>query len=185
MHPDGDRFYLDIPDRELAACADGLAAEDASQPVKSVTKDAVSVKIPDALPENAATLDLWKDYSSRCISCGRCNFVCPTCTCFTMQDLFYRDNDHGRAGERRRVWASCQVDGYTDMAGGICFRKDPGERMRFKVLHKISDYKKRFGYHMCVGCGRCENICPEYISYTECLNRLDAAARSSAEGGEQ
>ena len=57
--------------------------------------------------------------------------------------------------------------------------------MRFKVLHKISDYKKRFGYHMCVGCGRCENICPEYISYTECLNRLDAAARSSAEGGEQ
>ena len=134
--------------------------------MKSVTKDAVSVKIPDALPENAATLDLWKDYSSRCISCGRCNFVCPTCTCFTMQDLFYRDNDHGRAGERRRVWASCQVDGYTDMAGGICFRKDPGERMRFKVLHKISDYKKRFGYHMCVGCGRCENICPEYISYT-------------------
>ena len=185
VHPDGDRFYLDIPDRELAACADGLAAEDASQPVKSVTTDAVSVKIPDALPENAATLDLWKDCSSRCISCGRCNFVCPTCTCFTMQDLFYRDNDHGRAGERRRVWASCQVDGYTDMAGGICFRKDPGERMRFKVLHKISDYKKRFGYHMCVGCGRCENICPEYISYTECLNRLDAAARSSAEGGEQ
>ena len=166
-------------------CALASARRAASQPVKSVTKDAVSVKIPDALPENAATLDLWKDYSSRCISCGRCNFVCPTCTCFTMQDLFYRDNDHGCAGERRRVWASCQVDGYTDMAGGICFRKDPGERMRFKVLHKISDYKKRFGYHMCVGCGRCENICPEYISYTECLNRLDAAARSSAEGGEQ
>ena len=44
--------------------------------------------------------------------------------------------------------------------------------MRFKVLHKVSDYKKRFGYHMCVGCGRCENVCPEYISYIACLQKL-------------
>ena len=49
------------------------------------------------------------------------------------------------AGERRRVWASCQVDGYSDIAGGISFRKDQGERMRFKVLHKIQNYKNRFG----------------------------------------
>ena len=46
-----------------------------------------------------------------------CNFVCPTCTCFTMQDIFYKDNP--KAGERRRVWASCQVDGYSDIAGDI------------------------------------------------------------------
>ena len=39
-----------------------------------------------------------------CIACGRCNFVCPTCTCFIMQDIAYKEN--GRAGERRRVWAS-------------------------------------------------------------------------------
>ena len=50
--------------------------------------------------------------------------------------------------------ASCQVDGYSDIAGGHSFRQSQGERMRFKVLHKISDHKKRFGYHMCVGCGR-------------------------------
>ena len=87
-----------------------------------------------------------------------------------MQDIFYRDND--QAGERRRVWASCQVDGYSDIAGGISFRKDQGERMRFKVLHKVYHYKNRFGYHMCVGCGRCEEVCPEYISYIGCLHKL-------------
>ena len=113
---------------------------------------------------------MWQEYGSRCIGCGRCNFVCPTCTCFTMQDIFYKDNP--KAGERRRVWASCQVDGYSDIAGGHSFRQNQGERMRFKVLHKISDYKKRFGYHMCVGCGRCENVCPEYISYIACLQKL-------------
>ena len=87
-----------------------------------------------------------------------------------MQDIFYRDNP--KAGERRRVWASCQVDGYTDIAGGISFRKKQGDRFRFKVMHKIYDYEKRFGYPMCVGCGRCDNICPEYISYSNCVNRL-------------
>ena len=44
--------------------------------------------------------------------------------------------------------------------------------MRFKVLHKISDFKKQFGYQMCVGCGRCDDICPEYISFSACVNRL-------------
>ena len=87
-----------------------------------------------------------------------------------MQDIFYRDN--ANVGERRRVWASCQIDGYTEMAGGHGFRKNQGDRMRFKVMHKIYDFEKRFGYPMCVGCGRCDDVCPEYISYSNCVNRL-------------
>ena len=128
------------------------------------------VTLPKKLSNESFTKEIWEEYGARCIGCGRCNFVCPTCTCFTMQDIFYRDNP--KAGERRRVWASCQVDGYTDIAGGISFRKKQGDRFRFKVMHKIYDYEKRFGYPMCVGCGRCDNICPEYISYSNCVNRL-------------
>ena len=114
-----------------------------------------------------------EEYNSRCINCGRCNFVCPTCTCFTMQDLFYSEN--GKVGERRRIWASCMVDGFTDVAGGGSYRKKNGERMRFKLLHKVLDYKQRNGYHMCVGCGRCDDICPEYISFSGCINKLQSA----------
>jgi anaerobic sulfite reductase subunit A len=58
------------------------------------------------------------------------------------------------------------------MAGGHKFRDNNGQRMRFKVLHKVYDYNKRFGYHMCTGCGRCDDICPEYISFSTCVNRL-------------
>ena len=140
-----------------------------------VTETGVHVKIPDGLSIDAANSKMWDEYDDRCINCGRCNFVCPTCTCFTMQDIFYTDN--GKVGERRRVAASCMVDGYTDVAGGGSYRKKNGQRMRFRVLHKVYDYKERFGYHMCVGCGRCDDICPEYISFSHCINKLESVVK--------
>lgn len=133
----------------------------------------ISVHIPENLSEKVSESSLWRDYDARCIACGRCNFVCPTCTCFTMQDILYSEN--GKAGERRRVMASCMVDGFTDVAGGGGYRKKNGDRMRFKVMHKVYDYKQRKGYHMCVGCGRCDDICPEYISFPNCINQLKNA----------
>ena len=45
--------------------------------------------------------------------------------------------------------------------------------MRFKVMHKIHDFNKRFGYHMCVGCGRCDDACPQYISFSECIDKIN------------
>lgn len=140
-----------------------------------VTKNPVIVHIPENLNIKVINVNMWKEYNERCTACGRCNFVCPTCTCFTMQDIFYTDN--GKVGERRRVWASCQIEGFTDMAGGHSYRKDQGQRMRFKVLHKVYDYQKRNGVHMCVGCGRCDDICREYISFSQCINRLEDAMK--------
>ncbi len=142
-----------------------------------VTETKTHVHIPENLSLDVMDSSIWEEYNQRCIACGRCNFVCPTCTCFTMQDVFYEGSDYKKAGERRRVWASCQVDGYTNMAGGHAFRLNKGQRMRFKVMHKVHDYKKRFGYHMCVGCGRCDDICPEYISFSACINKLSEAMK--------
>ena len=161
--------YMELRYRELEELLWDYG-QNAQEKLTFVEKNEIHVEIPEKLPDAIHQDPLWQEYGSRCIGCGRCNFVCPTCTCFTMQDIFYKDNP--KAGERRRVWASCLVNGYSDIAGGHSFRQSQGERMRFKVLHKISDYKKRFGYHMCVGCGRCENVCPEYISYVACLQKL-------------
>lgn len=141
-----------------------------------VTETKTTVSVPEQLSAAQVTaLGFWAEYDGRCINCGRCTFSCPTCTCYTMQDLFYSDN--GRAGERRRVWASCMVDGFTDVAGGSSYRKKNGERMRFKTSHKILDFKQRFGYTMCVGCGRCDDICPEYISFSRIINRLSGEVK--------
>lgn len=163
-----DMVTMDIKWDVLAA--DMTEAEAADVVPDYVTENKEKVTLPKNLSNETFKNEIWKEYGDRCIACGRCNFVCPTCTCFTMQDIFYKDN--AKVGERRRVWASCQIDGYTEMAGGHGFRKTQGERMRFKVMHKIYDYEKRFGYPMCVGCGRCDDVCPEYISYSNCVNRL-------------
>ncbi|MBQ7536375.1 MAG: anaerobic sulfite reductase subunit AsrA [Stomatobaculum sp.] len=168
----------DVPDQEMDAV---FAAHGTPEDVTPsyVTENEVHVRIPENVPLRIIKDSLWDEYTTRCINCGRCNYVCPTCTCYTMQDVFYTDN--GKVGERRRVGASCMVDGYTNVAGGGQYRKTNGERMRFKVLHKISDFKKRFGYQMCVGCGRCDDVCPEYISFTNIINKVADAAEKEAE----
>ena len=171
---DGHQYVKDVAEKGAAAV---IVEKDVEVPF--VSENQTHVHIPENLSIDVAKSSMWEEYNGRCINCGRCNFVCPTCTCFTMQDLFYTEN--GRVGERRRVWASCMVDGYTDVAGGGSYRKKNGERMRFKVLHKVLDYKQRNGYHMCVGCGRCDDVCPEYISFSNCINKLEQAMKEVSE----
>ncbi len=135
-----------------------------------VKENKIAVDVPPlgSIDKSMFDHDLWQEYTERCIACGRCNTSCVTCSCFTMQDVKLGEV----FGERRRRWASCHVKAYSDMAGGHSFRKKNGERMRFKTLHKIDDFNKRFGKHMCVGCGRCDDVCPEYISFSKAINKL-------------
>lgn len=163
---DGVRF--EIKDEEMQAYFTNSTETDFfPQFVQENTKQ-VKLFEPEEMNNQIFETDTWKEYSKRCIACGRCNVVCPSCSCFTMQDIRYKENP--KCGERRRVWAGCHIDGFTDVAGGHGFRQDYGDRMRFKVLHKIYDFNKRFGMHMCVGCGRCDDICPEYISFSRIIN---------------
>ncbi|MCR5581474.1 MAG: anaerobic sulfite reductase subunit AsrA [Pseudobutyrivibrio sp.] len=163
-----DGAYVDVKNPEFNQVFESGTGADVEP--EFVKENKVKVALPKNITKETMQSELFKEYGSRCINCGRCNFVCPTCTCFTMQDIFYKDN--AKVGERRRVWASCQVDGYTTIAGGHEFRQDNSDRMRFKVMHKIHDFEKRFGYQMCVGCGRCDDVCPEYISYSTLINKL-------------
>ena len=102
-------------------------------------------------------------------------------TCFTTRDVIYGDNPE--VGERRRVTASCQIAGFDQMAGQREFRSTAGGRMRYKVLHKFHDYKARFSEgHMCVGCGRCTHRCPELISISATVNKVNAAVNEIKAG---
>lgn len=117
-------------------------------------------------------LPFWKEYNDTCISCGGCNTVCPTCSCFDTVD--YLNQENSRKGERRRIWSSCMLQDFSKTAGGNIARKFPEQMMRFKTMHKVYDYNARFGgnEHMCVGCGRCIQRCPEDISFADTINRL-------------
>lgn len=131
--------------------------------------------------KTASGLDFWKRYDEQCIGCGGCNTVCPTCSCFDTVDVIY--NETSRDGERRRVWSSCMLRDFTATAGGHRARSTPGANMRFKVLHKVYDYKARFGgeEHMCVGCGRCDRRCPKDISFYDAVCGFTQALEQEAE----
>jgi len=175
VRPEGDFVYLGINNSEFNALDEEVVEVAPCFIMDNQTK----VSITGELSPEVVQSSVFEEYTSRCIGCGRCSFVCPTCSCFSMQDIFYKENQN--MGERRRVWASCMVDGFSDMAGGHAFRKEQGERMRFRVMHKFYDYKKRFGYNMCVGCGRCDDACPEYISISNCVNKLNSVVKESKE----
>lgn len=159
---------------------DCFKAEEAQFDVEFVEENELTVELPEI--KNKAVLTklkshpMWNEFNSRCISCGACTIACATCTCFTTTDIAYNENPN--VGERKRTSASCQIEGFTDMAGGHTFRPTAGDRMRYKVLHKFHDYKARFkDYHMCVGCGRCIDRCPEFISIVATVEKMNAAIK--------
>lgn len=167
-----DSVTLKVVDSSLET--EGLAAmEQVDFTPEFIRENKVRVTIPpvEKVTKESFNHPLWKEYADRCVACGRCNTSCITCSCFTMQDV--KLSDDKRIGERRRAWSGCHVDGFSDMAGGHGFRGSYGERMRFKTMHKINDFYKRFEEHMCVGCGRCDDVCPEYISFSKCINKLN------------
>jgi len=174
-------------ERILAKCASyeydplfAKFADSAKYEPNFVEENAVKVRLPEIkeMPLELYSHKIWDEYNTRCIACGRCNTSCVTCSCFSISDIFYDENKN--CGERRRVWDGCHLDGFTDMAGGHRFREKNGQRMRFKAFHKVYDFKKRFGENMCVGCGRCDDVCPEYISFSNCINKLAREIRGDS-----
>ena len=139
-----------------------------------------SVNIPEHIPNQIFEDDLWKEYSQRCIACGRCNTSCPTCACFTVQEV--STGDPG-VMERRRIWSSCHVNKFALIAGGHDFRVEFGDRMRYKTLHKIRDFRVRAGRQMCIGCGRCDDVCPEYISMFKCVDKINQIIKDTENNG--
>ncbi len=152
---------------------------------KQVQVPAISSR--DLVPEIHA-LPFWKEFDEKCIGCGGCNTVCITCSCFDTADIVYREGS--RDGERRRAWSSCMLTDFTTMAGGHSVRAASGDKMRFKTMHKVYDFQRRFGEeNMCVGCGRCDMRCPKDIHFSETIHTLAQeverlkAEQGSKEGG--
>jgi formate hydrogenlyase subunit 6/NADH:ubiquinone oxidoreductase subunit I len=112
---------------------------------------------------------LWDELGKRCLACGSCTNVCPTCYCFNIKD----EVDFALSmGKRQRVWDSCQLDEFATVAGGHDFRSTRAARQRHRFMRKgVYQFD---AYHLlgCVGCGRCAQACLVHITPVETFNTL-------------
>jgi ferredoxin len=110
---------------------------------------------------------VWDEVASRCLTCGNCTMVCPTCFCTTTED---RTDLAGQA-ERSQRWASCFEIDYSYLHGGSV-RASGANRYRQWISHKLGTWQDQFGTSGCVGCGRCIAWCPVGIDITAEAARL-------------
>ena len=106
---------------------------------------------------------VWDELGRKCLCCGSCSMVCPTCSCFNMFDVLRGPGEV----QRVRTWDACLYRDYAMVAGGHSFREDRADRVRNRYYHKQESFVREFGMPSCVGCGRCIENCPTGINVVE------------------
>ncbi|MDP4223228.1 MAG: 4Fe-4S dicluster domain-containing protein [Bacteroidota bacterium] len=112
----------------------------------------------------------WVEQSLKCLGCGACAYVCPTCACFDIQD-----EKHGKSGSRVRCWDSCGFSLFTLHTSGHNPREVQSERWRQRIMHKFSYMPDRLSVYGCTGCGRCSRACPADMNILEQLISIQEA----------
>jgi ferredoxin len=105
----------------------------------------------------------WQEVADRCLTCGNCTMVCPTCFCTSVSDVTDLTGEHA---ERWTEWASCFELDFTFIHEGPV-RTSGASRYRHWLTHKLSTWHDQFDSSGCVGCGRCIAWCPPGIDITE------------------
>ena len=104
---------------------------------------------------------IWEEEGSRCLSCGSCIMVCPTCYCFDVADELALNL---KEGQRIRRWDACMLRSFAEVAGGENFREGATERLHHRIDRKFNFLMEKHGQSVCVGCGRCVRACLAEIS---------------------
>ena len=173
----GDKYYVEVNGDKGKKVVNSKIFKSATKldetkkkEVEKKAKDLITrfQKI-DGIPEKLDKIfenPFWKEVADKCLRCGTCTYLCPTCHCFDIQDEATMTN-----GARVRIWDACMIPEYTLQASGYNPRPARMNRMRNRVYHKYNYYPKNLDVIACVGCGRCIDNCPVNIDIIDVVTR--------------
>lgn len=179
----GDRYFVYVhsaPGEELVAGKDyfvraGSADRVALEKARETQTRQLTTRLPQPAHRLPAAIKesyddfLWEALGRRCLSCGSCTNVCPTCNCYDQVDEMELDLCRGT---RCRVWDGCQSPAFAAVGSGENFRERASSRNRHRVFKKEVFQFEKYGRSACVGCGRCSAACIASIRLSEIYNQL-------------
>ena len=171
----GDEYVIQVISDEGARLLEGSGLKDAGE--KKLALAAGAVRVAEASLEAGVPTEglkekldrsfndpVWQQLTEKCLGCGVCTYLCPTCHCFDIVD-----EGAGSDGDRIRLWDSCQFPLFTLQASGVNPRPTVRERYRQRIMHKFSHFIDNYGEFGCVGCGRCVTECPVNLDIRQVL----------------
>ncbi|MBM3163400.1 MAG: hydrogenase [Chlorobi bacterium] len=112
---------------------------------------------------------IWEKWGQRCLNCGTCAMVCPTCYCYSVEEHF--DTDLKGSSRRNRLY-SCNLVDFAEVAGGHNFRPKNSDRLKYRYYHHYRGFAANDNQQICVGCNRCGRACLTGINPKDVINDL-------------
>ncbi len=102
------------------------------------------------------TSEVWKKWGEKCLNCGSCAMVCPTCYCYGVVEEVTMDFQQST---KIKQLYSCNLLDFARVAGGHNFRPDQETRLKYRYYHQYRGFLEDYGEPKCVGCNRCGRVC--------------------------
>jgi len=102
------------------------------------------------------TSEVWKKWGEKCLSCGSCAMVCPTCYCYGVTEEVSMDFQQAT---RVKQLYSCNLLDFAEVAGGHNFGPDRETRLKYRYYHQHRGFMEDYDEPKCVGCNRCGRAC--------------------------
>lgn len=168
-----DGYVLEVltPEGEKLMKGLDLPAHETNKPARGHFQQHIYVpqaKLNSVMAEGYDN-EIWEETAKKCVGCGTCNLVCPTCYCFNVEENV---DITVTKGDRERSWDGCMLREFSAVAGGEIFREKLADRQRHRIFRKFKYLSQDTGQPWCVGCGRCTAYCTADISIVSIVNHL-------------
>ena len=112
---------------------------------------------------------VWEKWGNKCLNCGTCAMVCPTCYCYSVEESF---DTNLKGATRQKKLYSCNLVDFAEVAGGHNFRPKNGDRLKYRYYHQHRGFAENANQQICVGCNRCGRACLAGINPKDVINDL-------------